>query len=232
MTPSHRWHWINVHFHPPWPDRQQPLRQLLLTLAAMLACVSDLHALTLWCAAVSPPPSMHEQLKDFLPGSIILNCELIDCDKQLPHWPGSQHAEESVSPYPGAVTLALSNELRGWPGNSFRCSQDGTSKRSACRLKPEACGEFILSQLAFTPTTALLEAEGEATAARPLSYNSEVHRLSKPLKDHLLCISIVALKYHIHSRTSKSHTHPHTHTIRHMPLVEVMIHNIWYSKAS
>lgn len=94
---------------------------------------------------------------------------------------------ENVSPYPGAVTLAMSNELWGWLSNSFRCSWESTSKRSACRLKPQACREFTFSQLAFTPTTALrenFETEGRGNIVRPLSSNTEISKqaMSESLK--------------------------------------------------
>lgn len=79
-----------------------------------LGCHVGMHeqfaSLTLWCAAVSPSPSMHEQLKDFLSGSIILNCKLINCDKQLSHQTSSQDAEKTYhlaqvqSPWPWAMS--------------------------------------------------------------------------------------------------------------------------------
>lgn len=67
-------------------------------------------SVTLWCAAISSSPSMHEQLKDFPPESIIMNCELIDCDKQLSHQPSSPDAEKMFhltqmqSPWPRATS--------------------------------------------------------------------------------------------------------------------------------
>lgn len=193
----------------------------------MLACMSNLHQWLLWCAAVSPSPSMHEQLKDFLPGSIILNCEPDRLWQAAPSPTEFTGRRENVSPYAGAVTLAMSNELWGWLSNSFRCSRDSASKISACRLKPGARAEFTLRQFAFTPTTALRKTNLEESSFFHGWSKKGKQAMSQSLKCHLFSISISALKYLNHGETSKTHaacrhsskhiwalahmqTHPHT----------------------
>lgn len=105
-------------------------------------------SVTLWCAAISSSPSMHEQLKDFPPESIIMNCELIDCDKRLSHQPSSPDAEKTFhltqvqSPWPRATSSEVGRVTSSVTFNT-------ANQRSKFRLKSGGggYGEFTLSRL-------------------------------------------------------------------------------------
>lgn len=112
-------------------------------------------SVTLWCAAISSPPSMHEQLKDFPPQSIIMNCKLIDCDKRLSHQPSSPDAKKTFhltqvhSPWPRATSSEV-----GWVTSSvaFKTANQRDLNLDWSR---GGYGEFTLSRLAQTRTTAV-----------------------------------------------------------------------------
>lgn len=150
----------------------------------MLACMSNLHP---WRFDVLPSLLLHpcmSKLKISRPGqsywigrwSTVTSSPLTGRVHRIP---------KNISPWPGAVTLAMSNELWGWLSNSPCFSQDGTSKRSACRLKPWAGREFTLSLLAFTPTTTeSIQRQGRRTQPELFLQSFEVNRLSEPRASH------------------------------------------------
>ncbi|KAI9545980.1 hypothetical protein NQZ68_032062, partial [Dissostichus eleginoides] len=87
------------------------------------------------CVPFSIKEIGQEQLKDFLPRSIILNCELIDCDKPLSHRPSSQDAEKNASPYPDKASLAPSLVMTpGKAGPGLHLAEPGSDFRNHMEL--------------------------------------------------------------------------------------------------
>lgn len=130
----------------------------------------------------------------------------------------------------------MSNELRG---KSFRCSRGEVSKRSACRLTPGAKRVYppypgsIRTQQhqrgEFCQTLSLIRMQekwGETMCVTHTPPTLHIHlSLEVSPAKHLRPMR----RAHTQANTSE---HLHTHTMRHMPLIKVMIHNIWCSRSA
>lgn len=143
----------------------------------------------------------------------------------------------------------MSNELWGWLSNSFRCSQDSTSKISACRLKPGGSHQVYPQPVCIhTHNSTREKKKKNLEETEALEESSFFHgwskkgkeAMSQSLKCHLFSISVSALKYRNHGETSKTHAAcrhsskhiwalAHTQTHPHTPLDICLWLRWWYT---